>query len=130
MTRNPQAEKRFLPQNSQGLSTEKPKIYPLEYAMNLLFPRFKSKPVKPVQSRRFKTPASKLVIDPTLPANAVFPGSGPVVDLAQCTYVRVYAARSRQWERVRETAKKRQSSAAAIFGQSSCYGISKLRQHS
>ena len=96
----------------------------------LLFPRFKIKVVITPQSRRFKTPASKLVTDPTLPAKAVFPGSGQVVDLAQCSYARVYAARSQQWGRVRETPKKRQRSAAAIFGHSSSYGISKLRQRS
>src|SRR5882724_3060993 len=79
----------------------------------LLHPRQQSKPVNFSQSRPFKAPASKLVTDPKLPAKAVFPGSGLVVDPAQSTYVRVYAARSQQWERVRETTKKLQRSVAA-----------------
>ncbi len=54
-------------------------------------PRPKSKFVNPVRSRRFETRASKLVTDPKLPARTVFPGNGPVFDLAQCTYIPVYA---------------------------------------
>src|SRR5438132_1404996 len=96
----------------------------------LLHPRQQSKPVNFSQSRPFKTPASKLVTDPKLPPNGVFPGNGPVVDLARSTYVPVYAARSQQWERVRETTKKLQRSAAATSANAFVYGISKLRQRS
>jgi hypothetical protein len=72
-------------------------------SFGLLHPRIKSKAVNFSQSRPFKAPASKLVTDPKLPPNGVFPGNGPVVDLALNTYVPVYAARSQQWERVRRT---------------------------
>jgi hypothetical protein len=99
----------------------------------LLFPRFKSKVVNPAQSRRFKTPASKLVTDPTLPAKAVFPGTGPVVDPALSSYVRVYAelAPSNGSEPRRTTKKLQRSlSGTVTVARAFVYGISKLRQRS